>query len=218
MGGKSSKVKKPAGGTISDIDRAVLDLKVSRDRLTRYRTKINLDSEKLLTKAKLYKAQNQTTTALNILKLRKLKVKEMDNINEQLLTIESMVTNIQTKEEEKEVLTALRTGKNALQKLHEENTLEDVVQLMEDVEEQNEVERQVNDILNQTGEELSEFEEEELELELQALMGGTVTEPVTEPEEKLELPTVPTDKLPEVEKPEKEPVKKVREGRVAVAS
>ena len=188
-------------------------MKVSRDRLTRYRKKINLDSEKLLIKAKSYKAQNQTTAALNLLKLRKLKLKETDKINEQLLTIQTMVSNIQSKEQEKEVLSALREGKNALQKLHEENTIEDVLQLMEEVEEQNEIEKQVNDILNETGEELSEFEEEELEQELVALMGRTVSE-----ETSVELPDVPTQKVPEVEEPQHVPAKKVGEGRVAVPS
>mmetsp|Transcript_5239 Transcript_5239/g.7761 ORF Transcript_5239/g.7761 Transcript_5239/m.7761 type:complete len:217 (+) Transcript_5239:115-765(+) len=216
MGGKSSKPKKPAG-TVSDIDRAVLDLKVSRDRLTRYRTKINMDSDKLLEKAKLYKLQNQTSTALNLLKLRKLKVKETDKINEQLLTIQSMISNIQSKEEEKEVLSALRQGKNALQKLHEENTLEDVLKLMDEVEEQNEIEKQVNDILNQTGEELSEFEEGELEQELQALIGADAGAEATT-ESPLELPNVPTQKLPTVEEPAQIPAKKAQGGRVAVAS
>ncbi len=196
-------------------DRAVLDLKVSRDRLTRYRKKINLDSDKLLARAKIYKTQNQTSTALNLLKLRKLKLKETDKINEQLLTIQSMISNIQSKEEEKEVLSALRQGKNALKKLHEENTLEDVLKLMDEVEEQNEIEKQVNDILNQTGEELSEFEEGELEEELQALMGADA-EAITE--NPLELPDVPTQKLPEVEKQEQVPAEKAQGGRVAVAS
>lgn len=199
---------------IFHTDRAVLDLKNSRDRLTRYRTKINLDSEKLLDKAKLYKSQNQTSTALNLLKLRKLKLKETDKINEQLLTIQSMVSNIQSKEQEKEALTALRQGKNALQKLHEENTLEDVIKLMDEVEEQNEIERQINDVVNQTGQNLSEFEEGELEDELLALMGGDAVE---ENEKPLDLPNVPNQKLPEVE-PSHVPAKAVKEGRVAIAS
>ena len=173
-----------------------------------------MDSEKLLTKAKLYKSQNQTSTALNLLKLRKLKLKEADKINEQLLTIQSMVSNIQSKEQEKEVLTALRQGKNALQKLHEENTLEDVLKLMDEVEEQNEIEKQINDVVNQTGQNLSEFEEGELEDELLALMGGDAAE---ENEKPLDLPNVPNQKLPEVEQSH-DPAKAVKEGRVAIAS
>ena len=125
-----------------------------------------------------------------------------------------MVSHIQSKEEEKEVLTALREGKSALQKLHEDNTVEDVLALMDEVNEQNEIERQVNDVLNQTGEELSDVEDAELEQELMALMGGadSTAAPVTDGGvgESIELPAVPTEKLPEVEvEPQKVPVKKV---------
>lgn len=212
-GGQSKAVKKPAG-EVSQIDRAVLDLKVSRDRLTRYKKKLSLDSENLLAKARILKQKNDTKSALGLLKLRKMKENEVDKIDSQLLSIQSMVTNIQTKEQEAEVLNALRSGKNALEKLHKENTLEDVLKLMEDVEEQNELEKEINDALVHTGETLSGIEEEELELELQALMGDEVKAPIND--EPVDLPVAPTDKLPEVET-EKEPVKE-KPARVAVAS
>ena len=216
MGGGQSKQKtrKPAG-EVSQIDRAVLDLKVSRDRLTRYKKKLSLDSDKLLAKARSLKQNNETKSALGLLKLRKMKQKEVDNIDAQLISIQTMVSNIQTKEQETEVLTALRSGKNALEKLHSENTLEDVLQLMDEVEEQNELEREINDVLVNTGETLTGIEEDELELELQALMGDK--EAVNNnAEDKIELPVVPTDKLPAVET-QKQPVKE-KPGRVAVAS
>jgi len=111
-------------------------------------------------------------------------------------------------------LAALRSGKNALEKLHNENTLEDVLKLMEEVDEQNELEREINAALVSTGESLTGIEEEDLELELQALMGGAAhLEDV-----KVQLPEVPTNKLPEVQVPSTKPVEKEKPGRVAVAS
>lgn len=220
---KTKTTKRPGpGGEISQIDRAVLDLKVSRDRLTRYKKKLHLDSTALLDRAKTLKdVKNDTKNALNLLKLRKLKLKEVDKIDEQLLTIQGMVTNIRSKEEEREVLAALRSGKDALQKLHEENTLEDVLNLMEGVEEQNELEAEINNALVQTGENvaLSIGEEEELEKELQALMGTSADAEAVTPE--IDLPEAPSDKLPEVDtsEVEAEPIKKKQpSGRVAVAS
>ena len=189
-------------------------MKVSRDRLTRYRNKTNLDSEKLLSKAKLYKIQNQKSTALSLLKLRKLKEKEVDKINEQLLNIQTMISNIQTKEQEKEMIYALREGKNALKKLHEENSLEDVLKLMDEVEEQNDIQRQMDDILNQTGERLTEYEEEELEQELLSIMSGEESMEDTA----IPMPEVPTEKLPTLDIPQEVPSKKVQEGKVAVLS
>lgn len=223
MGGKSSKPSQPPKREVSQIDRAILDLKVSRDRLTRYKKKLNLDSTKLLSKAKIYKAKNtsaDTKNALNLLKLRKLKLKEVDNIDSQLLTLQGMVSNIQSKEEEKEVLAALRTGKNALEKLHAENSLEDVMNLMDDVQEQNELEEEINNVLVNTGETLTLVEEDELELELQALMGADMTEIPAEvsPEKSdLDLPEVPVSKLPEVQNTVDEETTK-QPARVAVAS
>lgn len=131
-----------------------------------------------------------------------------------------MVSNIQSKEEEKEVLAALRTGKNALEKLHTENSLEDVMNLMDDVQEQNELEEEINNVLVNTGETLTLVEEDELELELQALMEGDVTETpadVSPEKSELDLPEVPVNKLPEVQTKVDEEATK-QPARVAVAS
>mmetsp|Transcript_21943 Transcript_21943/g.26879 ORF Transcript_21943/g.26879 Transcript_21943/m.26879 type:complete len:242 (+) Transcript_21943:212-937(+) len=224
MGGYNSKSSSTSSSskhtsktnTISAIDRAVLDLKNSRDRLTRFKTKVNADSDKLLLKAKQYhiatnnaSSSNNNKTAVNLLKLRKLKLKEIDTINDQLLTIQSMISNIQNKEQEKQVLVALRTGKDALQKLHEETTLEDVMELMDQVDEQNLLEQQMNEIMGQIGEELTQGEEDDLEEELMALVNTAnvnvnvnVNVSVSEKEkETLELPQVPNQPLPEQPQP-----------------
>jgi hypothetical protein len=218
MGGGQSKPKKIVR-EVSQIDRAVLDLKVSRDRLNRYKKRLYLDSEKLYNKAKAFKEKNETRAALGLLKLRKMKQKEVDNIDSQLISIQTMISNIQTKEQEVEVLAALRSGKNALEKLHNENTLDDVLKLMEEIEEQNEIEREINDALVSTGESLTGIEEEDLELELQKLMGGAISEVSLETpvDEKIELPVAPTDKLPQVQKPVQE-TEQEQPARVAIAS
>ena len=216
MGGSFSSSKQSKTrpkGTISDIDRAVLDLKNSRDRLSRYKTKLNNDSAKLLERAKKSNSEGDKKTAVGLLKLRKYKLKEAENVDSQLLTLMQMISNIQSKEEEKEVLSALRSGKDALQKLHEETSVDDVLKLMDEVHEQNEVEREINDILSH-GESLSSVEEAEIEAEFAALE-AEMLETKEEEEVKVDLPTVPDKKLPDiVEKVEaaKEP------GRIAVAS
>mmetsp|Transcript_1338 Transcript_1338/g.2425 ORF Transcript_1338/g.2425 Transcript_1338/m.2425 type:complete len:220 (-) Transcript_1338:620-1279(-) len=219
MGGGQSKPKKQVVvREVSQIDKAVLDLKVSRDRLNRYKKKLYLDTDKLYQKAKNLKEKNETRAALGLLRLRKMKQKEVDNIDSQLLSIQTMISNIQTKEQEVEVLAALRSGKNALEKLHSENTLDDVLQLMEEIEEQNELEREINAALVSTGETLTGIEEEDLEIELQKLMGGADEVAVeTNVDDKIDLPVAPTEKLPLVEKPVSE-TKQEQPARVAIAS
>jgi hypothetical protein len=60
MGGKNSKSSSSSSSAnqssnkISQQDKAVLDLKNSRDRLRRYRNKLEIDEKRLADKAKMY--------------------------------------------------------------------------------------------------------------------------------------------------------------------
>ena len=219
----SKPKKKPAGGTITDIDRAVLDLKNSRDRLNRYKAKLERDNEKLRSRAKELNSQGKKSTALNLLKLRKYKLKEVERVDSQLMTIFQMVEQIQSKENEVEVLAAMRSGKNALNKLHEETSIEDVLQLMDEVQEANEVEQEISQILGSgAADALTSDEEDQIAAEFAALekeMAETKVEEEEEEEEepKINLPEVPSTTLPEVKNVVEE-VKSQKQQRVAVAS
>ncbi len=213
----SSSKKKKAGGTITDIDRAVLDLKNSRDRLNRYKAKLERDNEKLKSRAKQLNSEGKKSTALNLLKLRKYKIKEVDRVDAQLMTIFQMVEQIQSKENEVEVLAAMRSGKNALNKLHEETSIEDVLQLMDEVQEANEVEKEISEILGSgAADALTSDEEDQIAAEFAALE-KEMAETKVEKETDVNLPEVPSTKLPEV-KDVVEEAKPQKEQRVAVAS
>ena len=194
----SSKKPPPPGGSISDVDRAVLDLKNARDRLRRYRTKLDRDEKRLLERAGRCQADGNERGALNLLRLRRHKIRDADNVDAQLLTVLNMVDTISGKENEREVVGAMKTGKDALKRLHEEMSVDDVISLMDDIQEESEVERQINDILKEgvgmdaTDESEVERELAELEKELAAEAGEAEPE-AAEPE----LPTVPTTKLPD---------------------
>jgi phage shock protein A len=66
-GSGSSGSKANRRAEISDIDRAVLDLKNARDRLTRYRNKLQADSDKLVEQARHAKSKGRNETALGLL-------------------------------------------------------------------------------------------------------------------------------------------------------
>ena len=215
MGGSSSKPSKPITPQITPIDRAILDLKVSRDKLQRYRVRLDADTQSLTAKAKDAKAKKRTKMALGLLQLRKAKINQVDQVNEQLITIHTMISTIQNKEEEAQVLEALKAGKGALAKMHQENSIESVLKLMDEVEEENEVERQINDVLIGMGETLMEGDEEELEHELEALMKNA--EVVTDKIE-TSLPVAPVGNLPEIKEPIQSNAVTSSPGRVAVAS
>jgi len=204
---KTSSKKKPASA-ISDVDRAVLDLKNSRDKLSRYRTKLERDEERLVQRAKVAKQGGQTKVALNLLKLRKIKQREVETVEAQLLNVMQMVQTIDSKQNESQVLAAMAQGKDTLKKMHEETSVEDVLDLMDEIKEQNEVEKEISDILEGVPS-LSIEDEAAVEAELEALMQGEATGveampqvPTTKP-----LPTAPTTKLPDAEQvPEKQEV------------
>ena len=199
MGAYSSKSKKKVP-EISDLDRAVLDLKNTRDRLQKYRKKLELDDAKLVAQARKARDAGKMKQALGLMRLRKFKEAQATNCENQLLNVLQMVETIDSKQNETQVLAALAAGKDSLKQMHAERTVDDVLDLMDAVREEIEVEQEINQILE--GVPTLSPEDEELvaaELEsLQAEMNGTVTEtlPVapTGPIEK--LPVAPTTKLP----------------------
>jgi charged multivesicular body protein 6 len=210
----TTKKKKAPVGTVSDVDRAMLDLKNARDRLSRYKKKLEQDESRIVDRAKKAKQEGQTKNALNLLRLRKMKQREVESVESQLLNVMQMVQTIDSKQNEAQVLAAMAKGKDSLQKMHEETSVEDVLDLMDAVSEQNEVEREISSILQGAPSTLSVEDEAAVEAELEAMMmdmqGQTVDlpeVPATTP-----LPTAPTNKLPVTATAEKD------EGRVAVAS
>jgi hypothetical protein len=191
MGGNSSKPvpKKASPPPISDIDRAMLDLKNARDRLQRYRKRLEIDEEKLVSQAKQAKNAGKTTRALGLLRLRKYKQQQAKDVEDKLLNVLTLVETIDSKQNEKQLLDAMATGKDALKKLHEETTVEAILDLMEQIQEEHAVEQEITDIL-QGVPELNPELEQQIEDELAAmeaeLVGSTTAE----------LPTAPITQLP----------------------
>ena len=202
MGGMSSKSKAapprkaPPGGEISQMDRAVLDLKNARDRLQRYRKKLEQDDAKLVAQAKKAKEAGRKEQALGILRLRKYKQAQASSCEDQLLNVLQMVETIDSKQNESQVLSALAAGKDTLKKMHQETTVDDVLELMDAVTEEIQVEREITEIL-QGVPELSPDQEEAVEAELAALEAEMMGEPATTTAPLPELPTAPTTELPQ---------------------
>lgn len=205
----TGKKRKAPGGTISSVDRATLDLKNARDRLSRYKKKLEQDESKLVARARKAKQEGQQKTALNLLRLRKIKKIEVENVEGQLLNVLQMVQTIDSKQNEAEVLAAMAKGKDTLQKMHEETSMDDVLDLMDQIQEQNEIEREISSILQDVPN-LSMADEEAVEAELAALMMQDSINLPTVPDSTL-LPIAPNSKLPEQAGQE-------AEKRVAVAS
>jgi charged multivesicular body protein 6 len=207
MGSYSSKSKTPPEApmakpkiVITDRDRAMLDLKNARDRLQRYRTKLLLDDEKLIEKAKRAKAAKQTTVALNLMRLHQYKQQQYENCNTQLLNILQMVETIDSKQNDLAVIQAMKAGKQTLQQMHEEISIDSLLQLMDEIQEQHETEQEISDILQQNIPQLANLiDEAAVEAELEALQASMMVDTLPEAPTEALLPEAPSHALPTAE-------------------
>eukprot|EP00518_Triparma_eleuthera_P005365 CAMPEP_0182457532 /NCGR_PEP_ID=MMETSP1319-20130603/3087_1 /TAXON_ID=172717 /ORGANISM="Bolidomonas pacifica, Strain RCC208" /LENGTH=215 /DNA_ID=CAMNT_0024656025 /DNA_START=112 /DNA_END=756 /DNA_ORIENTATION=- len=188
MGPKASKPSRPPPlGTVTSQDRAVLDLKNTRDRLSKYSKSLSSAEERLLAKAKALSRQGKKDRALMLLKLRKRKAKELENVETQLLQVLQMVETLQWSTEQARVVAALKEGKDALRAMHDRVSVDDVLGLMDDVEEGRAEAMAISDALAQLGEG-DMAEEEEVQEELRRMEEGMEEGPKYDVED---LPDVP---------------------------
>jgi charged multivesicular body protein 6 len=177
MGGDSSKAKasppaQKGGGVVDQKDKATLDLKNSRDRLLKMKKKWIDDESKMLARAKACYAKNDKKHAVMLMQLRQHKVKQIDNADAQLITVSNLVDTIQWETENMKVFHALKAGKEALEGIHKEMSVDMVLDLMDSLDEQRDINREISDAI---GDSLgsSEYSDEELEAELYAMEKAT---------------------------------------------
>jgi|MDSY01.1.fsa_nt_gb charged multivesicular body protein 6 len=153
MGNAFGKSKPKKGGRdkpqLTDQDRAILDLKLSRDGLKRYQQKTEKESMMLLDKAKdLYKVGNKKKAAY-LMKVRKLKSSKIDELNTQLLTIETMISTIEWTTQSAQVFNAMQSANHALKAMQQILPIDRVESLMDDVTDSIEYQREIDDALSQ---------------------------------------------------------------------
>ena len=163
--------------------------------------KLDKDSEKLTEQAKQLIRAQQKNRALLVIKLRRFKEAEANKVDGELMTVLEMIETVEWEHANMEVLRALKAGTASLNKLHEEMSLDDVSDLLDETNEAIEMENQINEML---AEQMNIGNDEELERELAELMGETVTSAAaksTAPAAAkpaaaaLDLPAVPTSPI-----------------------
>jgi charged multivesicular body protein 6 len=194
---KASAQLPPKQPQVTAIDRTMLDLKNARDRLSRYRTKLAQDDVRLREQAIKAKQNGQTTTALGLLRLRKFKQQQAAACEDQLLNVLKMVETIDSRQNDAHILAAMASGKDALAALQKETTVEKVLDLMEQIQDQHDYQQEINEAL-QAVPALSGDEEQAVLDELQALQDSLTATNEPSP---LQLPNVPTHALPNVVEP-----------------
>ena len=123
----------------------------------------------LTEQAKKFIALKQKERALLLLKLRRSRETEATKLDKELLSILEMISNVEWEYANMEVLKALKLGNAALNKLHQEMSVDDVVELLEQTNEAIEVENRINEVFASQFDTL--IDNGELERELAELMG-----------------------------------------------
>ncbi|KAF5355781.1 hypothetical protein D9756_004063 [Leucocoprinus leucothites] len=206
MGAKQSLPK------ITAQDKAILDLKLQRDKLRQYQKTIQhiLDREHAI--AKTHLSNGQKDRAMIALRRRKYQEGLLVKTDQQLETLEQLVSTIEFSLVEVSVLHGLKQGNEVLKEIHREMNLESVEKLLEETQEAREYQQEIGDMLanNLTLDEEEAVQEELRQLQAEAL-GKVEERPV-------QLPHVPTTQpMPETPTVEEE-FQTVPAAKVAVAA
>ncbi|KAH9261557.1 hypothetical protein BASA82_000015 [Batrachochytrium salamandrivorans] len=189
---------------MSQTDKAVLELKVSRDKLKRYKQKLEKEREQTTQKAKSLVKQGKKAEALTLLKVKKYKDKQCLQLEQQLDNVNHTLGEIISADMTVQMMKALEQGTSALQRLNSEMPMEKIEQLMDDTAEAIAYQQEVSSLLagSLTGEDV-DLVETELEDMVKEINRDKVT-----------LPKAPTGELrpsPELPKPQVEAEKDVEE-------
>lgn len=93
------------------------------------------ESNKLTDEARHLIKRDLKDRALLVLKVKKFKEKEVTNIDGKLVSVHEMIQSVEWEYNNLEVMKALRSGTDALNKIHEQMSLEDVESLLEETNE-----------------------------------------------------------------------------------
>lgn len=213
----SSNSKAPKAPQITPKDRAILDLKVQRDKLRQYQKQLERVQDRETELAREAMKRGDKRLALLALKKKKYQETLLEKTDGQMILLEQLVgskvmspfasltslsrlqvSSIEFALIETKVVQGLRSGTEVLKQLNRETRIEDVERLMDDTADAIAYQNEISEMLSG---QMNEVDLEEIEEELEALVRA-------EEEEKAKvvtgkLPEVPTAELPRIEEKEK---------------
>eukprot|EP01080_Neovahlkampfia_damariscottae_P009753 gene9753-2080_t len=167
-------------------DEAVWDLKLQRDKLQKYKKKVESVMERETKIARELLQKKQKEQAKLALQKKKYQQTLLEKAQVQLDNVQQLCDSLEFTKIEHEVFEALKQGTESLEKLNNEMKIEDVEKIMEDSREAMEYRDEISKLLSET---LTPEDDEaalaELE-ELEKLMNEEISET-----------TVPTKKIGE---------------------
>ncbi|CRK90636.1 CLUMA_CG004338, isoform A [Clunio marinus] len=186
MGGVFGKSKKSAS-RVTEQDKAVLQLKQQRDKIKQYQKRIeqSLENDRELARQCLNKGQRERAKLI----LRKKKYQEnlLATTDKELEALEKLTTDLEFAQVQQQVVDGLQVGNEALKKIHEILTIDEVERIMDETREGIEKQQEIDAIIS-TGA-LSQEDEDSVAAELEELVASTL--PAIDEDFDDKLPDVP---------------------------
>ncbi|KDO32084.1 hypothetical protein SPRG_03304 [Saprolegnia parasitica CBS 223.65] len=120
---------------VSSKDKAMLELKASRDRLKKYQKALEVESATLESKARQLLAKKQKDRAMLCLKMRKFKLQQIEQADTHLLNVHQMIGSVEWESQQLQIFEGLKAGNSVLDAIHKEMTIEAVEDLMLETQE-----------------------------------------------------------------------------------
>ncbi|KAK0208128.1 Snf7 family [Desarmillaria ectypa] len=163
---------------ITPQDRAILDLKLQRDKLRQYQKKIQVVLDREHAIAKEHLEAGRKDRAIVALRRRKYQQSLLLKTDGQLENLEQLVSSIEFSLIEVSVVHGLKQGNDVLKEIHKELNVERVEKLLEESHEAREYQREIGELLvNQ----LSLDDEDAVQAELLELQAEALGVPQEKP-------------------------------------
>lgn len=193
MGGIFSKDKKES--RINSHDKAVLDLKLQRDKLQQYQKRIELTLETDRQMAKKLLSEGKKDRAKLLLRKKKYQESLLTRTDGQLDNLQTLVNDLEFAQVEQQVVNGLKTGNEALKKANEMLSITEIEQIMDDTAEAIEKQKEIDLLISG---QLSAEDEDDVLQELDDLVAAEAEANEAEAneaevEDDVTLPEVPTE-------------------------
>jgi len=146
-GSQAAAAPSNPAAVITDQDRAILQLKVQRDRLHKYTGSLSLVIAREVAVAKELLRDGKKATALLALKRKRYQETLLSRTEAQMLNLEELVHSIQFASVQAQVFAALKQGNAVLEALNAQTRLEDVEALMDETREAVAAQQQISEAL-----------------------------------------------------------------------
>uniref|UniRef100_A0A7S2I1T2 Uncharacterized protein n=1 Tax=Helicotheca tamesis TaxID=374047 RepID=A0A7S2I1T2_9STRA len=176
--------------------------------------------DSLTKEAKEKMAKKDKKGALFCLKRKKMYEAEVDKIQNVKMTLETQVMNLESAAQNAETFGAMKTGTDAMKKIRQDVGIEKVDDMMDDIREEMETANEISNAIAQPIDPLM-TDEDELLAELEGLeqddLEAELLKPTPAAKTEIDLPSVPSSKLPEVAGASKDEEEELRKLEAEIA-